>query len=482
MSDWQRVRELFERVVSLDDDQRERVLSQADPGNAGLRRQVEALLAADAAPRPELDLTAADLLSSLRAELPPDDLCGTSFGAYGIEAHVASGGMAHVYRATRTSVGTQRRVAIKVLRQELDTTTLLDRFQRERQTLAQLEHEHVVAFLDAGTLPDGRPFLVMEYVDGVPLTAWARTVSLRERLQLFVRILTTVQYAHSQLIVHRDLKPSNILVTAQGAPKLLDFGVATVLGSAAGAGHEPGPLTPVYASPEQLAGGPVSTASDVYSLGVLLRETCAGRLDGAAPAGDLARIVQCACAADPAQRYGSAFEFADDLRRFLARQPIAAGRTPLAHRGRLFVGRNRWPLVLVGAVLVALVVGWIAADLERRSARHEASVGWGAHSQAKVVVGLLDHWITSSARVAPELGERAAADLEVALRERLDALPEAETLVRLTLARLYLDRGERERARKHAERAWQLAQMTRGVGADERERAHELLQRIRSDD
>jgi eukaryotic-like serine/threonine-protein kinase len=485
MNRWQLEQELFEETAALEAPARARVLRERAGGDEELVRRVERLVAADAHPLAALEGTATDLWLALRAEPAPETLCGTTFGSYRVDAYIASGGMAHVYRATRTSAGTERRVALKVLRPVLAGEAFLARFQRERETLAALEHENVVAFLDAGALPDGRPFLVMEYVEGTPLTAWGRGVPLRRRLELFLQVLAAVQYAHQKLVLHRDLKPSNVLVTAQGAPKLLDFGVATALDpvldpvlepAGEGAGG-PGPLTPGYASPEQLRGEAVTTASDVYSLGVLLRELATGDAAERALSGDLAAIVEKALAPVSRERYRSADELAGDLRRFLASEPVAARRATWAYRARLFARRNRWPLALASAIVVAAVAGWIGSDLRRRSAEREASRGWGAHSQAKTAARVFEEWIVSAAAADPALGATAAAHLEARLQDGVAELPEAETMVRLALAELYLRLDEPARAAPHAERAARLAHSTPGVGEAEKRRAAELLER-----
>ncbi len=478
---WELVQELFDATVALDAASRARVLARRVRGDAGLAAEVETLVAAAAAAPDALDRSAAELLGALRDEPPPEALCGATFGPYHVDAHVASGGMAHVYRATRRSAGTERRVALKVLRHGLGTDALVARFRRERETLASLEHEHVVAFIDAGALPDGRPYLVMEYVEGEPLVRWGRGVALRRRVELFLQVLAAVQYAHRALVVHRDLKPSNVLVTREGAPKLLDFGVATVLaGRASGGSHADAraPLTPAYASPEQLRGEPVTTASDVYALGALLRELVSA--DGVPSGGDLDAIARKALEPDAARRYRSADRMADDLRRWLAHEPVSARPGTWLYRAALGARRNRSALVLAGAVVAALAAGWVGAELDRRRAEREAGVGWGAHAQARAFAGVLERFVAAAALRDPRLAADGPPHLPRALEDDVAELPEAETLARLALAQLCLDAGELERAAEHAQRAAELAQTTRGVGAADRERAAELLQRVRA--
>ncbi len=484
MNRFQRAQELFAATVDLPPDERARVL-RARAGDDALARDVEALVAASADPIPALDRDASALLDQLRDEPPPEQLCGLSFGSYKIEDHISSGGMAHVYRATRASAGARRRVALKVLRPELAGERLHEHFQRERETLAALEHEHIVSFIDAGALPDGRPFLAMEYVEGVTLARWGPGVEERARIELFLKVLAAVQYAHRMLVVHRDLKPSNVLVTAQGAPKLLDFGVAALLAGEGGAPGVRAPLTPAYASPEQLRGEPVTTASDLYSLGVLLHELLTGALPDADEASgraglshDLLAISKKARALDPARRYQSADELAHDLRRYLAHEPIAAADSSWLHRARLFARRHRFPVTVAAAVVAATITGWIGSELDRRHAEREATHGWGAHSEAKLAARVFERWIVERAAHDLESSTRATDFLERAIREDARDHPEAELLLRLTLAELYLARGERERAARHVERARALARSTRGVGELERARVLELSGRV----
>lgn len=483
MNHWQRVQELFAATAELEGAERARALRAGAGPDSSLIAEVEALLRADGIAAPQFAQTAAELLHEIADEPPAADLCGQQFGSYRIETHLASGGMGHVYLATRTTAGIERRVAIKVLRPGLGGAGLLARFQQERATLAALEHEHIVGFLDAAALPDGRPYLVMEYVDGVPLTDWIvrPELGLRRRLDLFLQILSAVQCAHRSLVVHRDLKPSNVLVNAQGRPKLLDFGIAAVLAPdhllAPTSGGD-APLTPMYASPEQLRGASVTTASDVYSLGVLLRDVVGGGLPEAAIPSDLAAIARKATAPDPEQRYASADRFAEDIRRHLAGSPVSARPARWGYRAACFLRRNRWGVLAGLAIVAALGAGWVAADLSRRRAERESSIGWGAHAEARMVARIFEDLLATVAAERADLATLAVQRLERTLEAEVAGRPEGEALTRLALSRLYLLRGDFDPAMRHVDRALFLCETARGLGSGDLRRAREMRERI----
>ena len=454
---WQELEAHFAELHDLAAAEREARLTSLDPDVA---RQLRALLAADADAHPAFERGADELAQVLGEDERVGELVGQTFDAYVVEEHLSSGGMGHVYRATRTSEGIARRVAIKVLRRGHHAEDLLRRFQDERAMLASLEHEHIVTFLDAGTLPDGRPYLVMEFIDGVPLTDWCAGVDLKARLRLSIEVLSALQYAHQQLVVHRDLKPSNLLVTGQGTPKLLDFGVASVLDDRDGAVSERAPLTPEYASPEAWSGRSVTTGSDLYSIGQLFREAWGADLPR-----DLRCVLDRATAEAPSQRYPSADRMADDVRAFLEGLPVAARRpTPGYLLGR-FVTRNRWPVVALTSLILLLSMSVVGEAEGRLEAEEEASVGWSAHAQAKYVANLFEQLVTDNAAAVPFL--------EAALAE-LDEPGEAEAMVRLTLARVLIDDGRGDEAREHLVRVRALLETTRGLGKAERERTDAL--------
>jgi eukaryotic-like serine/threonine-protein kinase len=339
-------------------------------------------------------------------------------GPYRLIREIGHGGMGTVYLGVRADDAFQKRVAIKVLKRGMDTDSIVRRFRHERQILASLEHPFIASLLDGGSTPDGRPYFAMEFVEGQPIVDYCETLRLdtAARLGLFRNVCTAVQYAHQNLVIHRDIKPANVLVMADGTPKLLDFGIAKLLNPELGgqtlAPTAPGLqlMTPEYASPEQVRGDAVTTASDVYSLGVLLYELLAGRLpytlssrapadivrvvceaepirpstaitmlEGEAPTqrlrrqleGDLDNIVLKALSKEPQRRYASVDQFSEDVRRHLAGLPVLARKDTWGYRTTKFVRRNR---AVVGAGVVTfavLVAGVVATTWQARVARAE---------------------------------------------------------------------------------------------------------------
>ncbi|MGH7555700.1 MAG: serine/threonine-protein kinase, partial [Longimicrobiales bacterium] len=275
---WHEVIELFEQAMDQPTGERERFVNDA-AADADLRDRVLAMVRADVHAHRLLDATP-DAIASAVLEENVARLQGLRLGPYTLLREVGRGGMGTVFLAERQDV--EKQVALKLMAGGLASRERIERFLLERRVLAQLEHPNIARLLDAGVAPDGTPWLAMEYVDGQPIDVWcdARRLDVADRIILFEKVCDAVAYAHRNLVVHRDLKPSNILVTAEGEPRLVDFGIAKLLDKTDPADtltHTTHPMTPEYASPEQLRGEAITTASDVYQLGVLLFELLTGR-------------------------------------------------------------------------------------------------------------------------------------------------------------------------------------------------------------
>ena len=395
--EWKKVRGIFERAVDLEPGAREEFLQITCAADDGLRTEVESLLAAhQQAAGDFLTGQAIDAVGTI-PELPEtrEALAGRRVGPYRILEEIGRGGMGTVYRAERDDDQFRKQVAIKIVRAGLPDEFSIQRFKAERQILANLDHANIARLLDGGATGDGRPYVVMEYVQGQPIDAYAQAHDLpvRERLELFRTVCAAVAYAHQRLVIHRDIKPANILVTGQGEPKLLDFGIAKILDPE----QEGDPtvtlvrlMTPEYASPEQVKGEPVTTATDVYSLGVVLYGLLTGlrpyRLTSRTPheiaravlndeperpsaanpklrrrfEGDLDNIVLKALRKEPERRYASVEQLSEDIRRYLEGRPVTARPDTLRYRSGKFVRRHKVPVLAAGVAVLALLGGMAA--------------------------------------------------------------------------------------------------------------------------
>ncbi len=277
---WQQVRDILDSAIALPSGERSAYLDHACATDQELRSEVESLLQShEEAGSVFLNTPAADLKTALSDASPRSNWMGRRIGVYQIEAEIGHGGMGEVYRAVRADGQFKKNVAIKIVRGGYDTAAMLERFLHERQILASLDHPNIARLYDGGTTEDGIPYLVMELIDGTPIDQYCEEHDLpvNARLQLFTQVCSAIQYAHQRLVIHRDIKPSNILVTADGIPKLLDFGIAKILDPAGSAETTMmAAMTPEYASPEQIRGEPITTATDVYSLGVVLYRLLTG--------------------------------------------------------------------------------------------------------------------------------------------------------------------------------------------------------------
>ena len=278
---WQQVREVLGAALALPACDRSGYLDNNCCDDPELRAEVESLLAShDEAGSVFLNKPAADLKSAIGDAGSRSTWIGRRIGVYQIVEEIGHGGMGEVFRALRADGQYKKDVAIKLVRGGYDTAAVLERFRHERQILASLDHPNIARLYDGGTTEDGLPYLVMELIEGTPIDQYCEEhkLGVNERLKLFTQVCSAVQYAHQRLVIHRDIKPSNILVTADGVPKLLDFGIAKLLDSTAGPETTLlRAMTPEYASPEQVRGEPITTATDVYSLGVVLYRLLTGR-------------------------------------------------------------------------------------------------------------------------------------------------------------------------------------------------------------
>jgi tetratricopeptide (TPR) repeat protein len=428
---WADAKRVFDAALERPEAERAAFVEKACRGNAALLAEVRSLLTWHKGSTGFLETPAA------RVSTPPVEtpsaarLIGQSVGPWRILDVVGSGGMGVVYRAERADAAFRRHAALKVVRPGPDSPQIVERFQLERETLAALDHPNIARLMDGGTTADHQPFFVMELVDGEPIDRYCdeHRLSVDERLDLFRKVCAGVQYAHENLVVHRDIKPDNILVTKDGVPKLLDFGVAKILS------RDPQPedpaataatwmMTPDYASPEQVSGRPSTTATDVYSLGVLLHVLLTGArpytLTGTTPAdiekqlleftlippsqravsspecedraarrglnslklakrltGDLDAIVLRALGRLPSARYSSVEQLAEDVARHRANYPVHARGRTAGYATRLFVRRHRGAIavaallagVIVGGIVAVLWQASVAADARRRAER-----------------------------------------------------------------------------------------------------------------
>ena len=393
------IQRVLESLGDIDADEFPHRIDELCGGNEALRREVESILGSDESVAEVSGIVAAAAQQVVTDE---DPLLGTLIGTYRVTRRIGEGGMSVVYLAYRDDGTFDRAVSLKVMKRGLDTDAFLRRFETERRILANLDHPNIARLYDGASTEDGRPYFVMEHIDGLPLDEYVRThdLPLRRRLELFRVVCDAVEYAHQRLVVHRDLKPANILVTRDGEPKLLDFGIAKLLDSEdTSVTHGDVLLTPDFASPEQIRGEPISTATDQYSLAVVLYLILTGRrpyeVDGTdrtsleravasasipSPSKvrprlprDLDHIVGKAMRPDAEDRYGSVHDFAGDIHRHLKGLPVRARKGTLRYRTGKFVRRNRMNLgvgVLLG--VLALILGVQTLRLTQIRARSEA--------------------------------------------------------------------------------------------------------------
>ncbi|MDJ0841723.1 MAG: serine/threonine-protein kinase [Acidobacteriota bacterium] len=470
---WPRLKPLLEEAACLEGEERARFVREHAGEDPELRRELNAILAAE-----DIDFLERPVPACLSLE-------GTMGGSWLIGSHLGSGGSGAVYLAERQDGDFDQKAALKILKLGMDTEESVRRFKSERRILARLEHPNIARLLDGGAMPDGRPYLVMEYVDGLPVHEYCRRNSLGidACLTLFCKVCDAVAYAHRNLIIHRDLKPGNILVTRDGEPKLLDFGIARLTTAAAEQTvtvTRGRCMTPEYASPEQVCGRPVTTAGDIYSLGVVLYELLAGRrpydLQGLTPAqiqdvicrqaplkpvaargqgrgkgatgrgrmdGDLEKILMKALNKEPARRYASVQVLADDLKRFQEGFPVLARKETAAYTMVRFVMRNKLTSGLVALSAVLLLSFSILVSIQNRRILQERQY---AGATADFLIEMLQvadpHDPTGGATTVKELLEHGLEQL----RRETGQNPGTRAALQLSLGKVYLNTGQYQKA------------------------------------
>ncbi len=488
---WDHAQRLFLAAADLSQSDRALFLDQSCASDAHLRAEVESLIEADRGSAEHIAGAVEDGAWKL-LESPFQD---GRVGPYRILRLLGRGGMGEVFLAARDDAHYQKQVAIKVVKRGMDTSDVLERFRHERQILAHLDHPFIARLHDGGATLDGRPYFVMEFVEGQPVDAFCRDHALDTdaRLRLFLQICEAVAYAHRNLVIHRDLKPANILISSTGEPKLLDFGLARLV-NADTSETAPGcrAFTPDYASPEQVCGQPVTTATDVYSLGAVLFELLTGKraqepgaltplevdraicqTDVRRPSlvaphldPDLDNIVLMAMRKEPERRYQSAGEFAADIEHYLRREPVLARPSSFRYSSTMFVRRNRWQVAAVMVVAVSLLAATVIsaveyrrAEAERVSAVRDRALAEAESSrardarQAEAGARLLADRQRDEAQVQrahaeqrltdlTTLANRTLFDVDTAVRSLPGALAARQLIVKTTLD--YLERLEKD--------------------------------------
>jgi serine/threonine-protein kinase len=498
---WQVLSPHLDLALELPPDERAAWLESLRDEDPALAKDLEALLAEHDA------LTAERFLEGgPESPAPQSSLAGQTIGAYTLRSLIGQGGMGSVWLAQRSDGRFEGLAAVKLLNVGLIGPEGEARFKREGSILARLRHPHVAHLVDAGLSPLGHPYLVLEHVDGLRIDRYCdeRNLGLEARIRLFLDVVAAVAHAHANLIVHRDIKPSNVMVTADGQVKLLDFGIAKLIdpeasGDVASSLTRDGEalLTPEYAAPEQLTGGHVTTATDVYALGVLLYGLLTGRHPSAASAsspaelmkaiveteparvsdaatpkrlrgllrGDLDNIVAKALKKRPSDRYPSAEALAEDLRRYLAHEPVSARADSLRYRAFKFVRRNRTAVGLAAVAIAALAAGLVGTISQARRARAQAALAerqrdFAERQLARAgAINELNYFVLSDA--APEgkpftVGELLARAEAIVERQR-EGAGESRVELLVAIGRQYQNQDEHAKARQVLGRAYELA-------------------------
>ena len=506
-ADWGRIEEVFLAALEQPALDREKFVANACDGDDPLRQEVISMLRSHEETRNFLETPAYQQNAELLAEQTGVLQIGEQVGDYRILSLLGEGGMGEVYLAEDLSLG--RKVALKLVRPGFGGANLLRQFQREERILGGLTHPNIAQLYGAAFTVAGVPYFVMEYVEGERLDSYceSRHLSIRERLELFRKICSAVSYAHQHLVIHRDLKPGNIRVTPEGEPKLLDFGIAKLLDDESVAVPAQtitltAAMTPDYASPEQLRGEAMTTATDVYSLGVILFELLTGqkpyrtksrRIDEISRAiteqeptrpstavarggnskfgpsrtgtrnskllkGDLDNIVLTAIRKEPARRYSSVNQFSDDIRRHLEGRPIVARKDTVGYRATKFIGRNRIAVAAAAVVVLAVVVALLVSLEQTKRARIQRDV-------AQRINSFLQNMLNSAAPESKGIDVKVIdllSDASSRARTELADEPAVMSEILTTLGRTYFNLGSLDKAEADLQVALETSRKTNG--------------------
>lgn len=506
------IKSIFERALQLDKISREVFFKNLKEDEKPYEAEVKSLLNAYEANDDFLEIDSGrDIFSE--DKIGPHPLIGKHLGVYLIEEEIGQGGMGIVFEGKRDDKEFEQKVAIKILKQGLTSEYLVKRFENERQTLANLQHPNIAKLFDGGKTEEGLPYLIMEFIDGIPITQYCKDheLSVNDILKLFSTVCEAIQYAHQNLIIHRDIKPENILVNKEGRIKLLDFGVSKLLDedliyantglTKTGTWH----LTPEYASPEQINGEPINTSSDIYSLGVLLYRLLANehpyKIYNASPLaiskiltenkiskpsevvfnktreidneelssiskvnhkqlqGDLDNIVLKAMHKDPNQRYSSVQDFANDINNFLIGMPVSARADSYFYRFTKFVQRHKvgvtlfilFNILVISSIVVIINQGRIAAK-ERDRAKIENAKFEKVNDFLTSILSSVDPSEIGRDVKVYDILEKAAENIE----EELIGQPEVEASVRSTLGNTYVNLGEYDKGKPFLDKSYNL--------------------------
>ncbi len=511
MQDWDKIKFLYREVFELSPEERNAFLNEKCKDNPELKKEIEALI--EAAKKAEKIWEVSPLQADEMAEgqYSPASFDGKIIGKYKVEKRVGEGGMAVVYSAVRIDNQFSRRVAIKFIKKGMDTEEIVRRFKVEQQTLAGLDHSFIAKIIDGGTTDDDLPFFVMEYIEGIPITEYCdqNKFSVDQRLKLFIQVCSAVNYAHQNLIVHRDIKPSNILITPKGEPKLLDFGIAKLLGNEQNtnttaltrAGSRL--MTVEYASPEQVAGSKITTASDIYSLGILLYELLTGHLpynfknkfpyevekiittanpekpsniitkqkiiltddgeiNGTSPeeisnlrnssvdrlkkrlSGDIDNIILMALRKDPARRYISVQHFSEDINRYMEGRPVTANTDSMFYRANKFIKRHKIGVSVTLMIIFLLISSGIVIIYQANIAAKERDKANISAAKSDQINNFLNEMLFSSDPLIAGKDLKLTDVLKEASKKintELKGQPQVEAEVRSTIGQTYESLG-----------------------------------------